>query len=98
MKISVVGGGFAGGKDAITVNRNQPITLVNTATGVEYTLRFTKAAAGIATTSQAEPTTAPTTTAAPPSERRRHGDRHLDRAGGSDRRHDHDDPSERELR
>jgi hypothetical protein len=68
MKISVVDGAFAGGKDAITVNRNQPITLVNTATGVEYTLRFTEAAAGIPTTSQAEPTTAPTATAAPPGE------------------------------
>ena len=67
MKISVVGGGFAGGKNAITIRRNHPITLVNTATGIEYRLRFTEAAAGIATTSQTEPTTATTTApAAPP--------------------------------
>ena len=86
MKISVVGGEFAGGKHAITVNRNQPITLVNTATGVEYTLRFTKAAAGIPTTSQTEPTTATDHDRRPPGERRRHGDRRPTATDDGDRR------------
>src|SRR4051794_33282398 len=40
LKLAVVDGSFAGGKHAITVLRGMPITLVNTATGVEYRLRF----------------------------------------------------------
>ena len=56
MKIAVVDGSFTGGKHAITIARGSRITLVNTATGDEYRLRFTEAAAGIATTSVAKPT------------------------------------------
>jgi hypothetical protein len=67
MKISVVGGGFAGGKHAITIRLDHPVTLVNTATGVEYSLFFTKATTGIATTSAEEPTT-PTAPASTPAE------------------------------
>jgi hypothetical protein len=55
MKIAVVGGGFAGGKQSLTIRRDRPITLVNTATGVEYTLRFNLATTGVPTTSLAEP-------------------------------------------
>jgi hypothetical protein len=56
MKIAVVDGAFAGGKHAVTIKRGARITLENTATGVEYRLRFTEAAAGIATTSVPKPT------------------------------------------
>ena len=52
MKLAVVGGGFTGGKQTITVGLNDPVTLYNTATGVEYPLRLTRATTGIATTSQ----------------------------------------------
>ena len=63
IELSLVDGGFSGGRQTITVSRDHPVTLANTATGVEYTLRFAQAASGIATTSQAEPTTAaPATT------------------------------------
>jgi hypothetical protein len=70
MKISLVNAGFSGGKDAITVLRDHPVKLVNNATGVEYSLRFTQGTSGIATDSQTEPTTAPsaTPTAAAPSQ------------------------------
>ncbi len=63
IELSLVDGGFSGGRQTITISRDHPVTLANTATGVEYTLRFAQAASGIATTSQAEPTTAtPATT------------------------------------
>jgi hypothetical protein len=62
MKISVVDGAFAGGKNAITIPVSDRVTLVNTATGVEYKLRFTQATNGIPTTSVTDPTAA---TAAP---------------------------------
>jgi hypothetical protein len=65
MKISVVGGGFAGGKNAVTIRLDHPVTLVNTATGVEYSLLFTKATTGIATTSAEEPATATAPTSTP---------------------------------
>jgi hypothetical protein len=70
MKIALVHAAFSGGRAAITVHRDHPVKLVNNATGVEYTLRFTRGTSGIATDSQTEPTTAssavpsaPTTTA-----------------------------------
>jgi hypothetical protein len=66
MKIELVDAGFTGGGDAITVDRNHPVTLANTATGVEYTLRFARATSGIATTSQTEPIEASETTATEP--------------------------------
>ena len=56
MKIAVVDGAFAGGKHAVTIDRGARITLENTATGVQYRLRFAEAAAGIATTSVPKPT------------------------------------------
>jgi len=59
MKIAVVDGSFTGGKHAITIKRGHPVTLVNTATGVEYTLRFTQATSGIATTASTKPVDAP---------------------------------------
>jgi hypothetical protein len=67
MKLAVVGGGFEGGKSSITIPLDDPITLVNTATGVEYGLRFTEAAAGIPTTSVADPTADASTPASPAS-------------------------------
>jgi hypothetical protein len=66
MKISVVDGVFASGKPAITIRLDRPITLVNTATGVEYSLRLTRATTGIETTSHAEPVTAAPTDAPVP--------------------------------
>ena len=63
IELSLVDGGFSGGRHTITVSRDHPVTLANTATGVEYTLRFAEGTSGIATTSQAEPTAAaPATT------------------------------------
>jgi hypothetical protein len=40
MRIKVVGGLFAGGKQTITVRKGHPLKLANTATGVEYRLLF----------------------------------------------------------
>jgi hypothetical protein len=55
MKVSIVGGSFTGGRQALTVDLGEPVTLFNTATGVEYTLGITKATSGIPTTSSAQP-------------------------------------------
>jgi hypothetical protein len=67
MKIALVGAAFSGGRDAITVLRDHPVKLVNNATGVEYSLRFTRGTSGLATDSQTEPTTASSATpSAPP--------------------------------
>jgi hypothetical protein len=66
MKIALVDAAFSGGRDAITVLRDHPVTLVNNATGVEYSLRFTQGTSGVATDSQAEPTAAPSATATGP--------------------------------
>jgi hypothetical protein len=41
VRIKVLGGLFAGGKQVITVGKGQPLRLANTATGVEYRLLFT---------------------------------------------------------
>jgi hypothetical protein len=65
VEISVVGGEFAGGKNSITISRDHPVTLVNTATGVEYPLRFMRGATGIATTASDQPIDETATTAAP---------------------------------
>jgi hypothetical protein len=56
MKVAVVGGSFTGGRQTLTVELDRPVTLFNTATGVEYTLGIAKATSGIATTSLPEPT------------------------------------------
>lgn len=66
IELSLVDGGFTGGRHTIKVSRNHPVTLANNATGVEYTLRFAQATSGIPTTSQAEPTEAPAATATEP--------------------------------
>jgi hypothetical protein len=62
MKLELVDGGFTGGRHAITIQRGQLHELANTATGVEYTLRFAQATSGIATTSLPEPNDAPAAT------------------------------------
>jgi hypothetical protein len=40
LRLRVVGGAFAGGKRVITVRKGHRVTLVNTATGVKYSVRF----------------------------------------------------------
>ena len=40
MRLRVLGGAFAGGKHVITVRKGHRVTLVNTATGVKYSVRF----------------------------------------------------------
>ena len=42
MRIKVIGGVFAGGKEAIRVSKGHPLKLANTATGVQYSLLFAK--------------------------------------------------------
>jgi hypothetical protein len=66
IKLALVHAAFSGGRDAITVRRNHRVKLVNNATGVEYSLLFTRGTSGIATNSQTEPTTAPSATASVP--------------------------------
>ncbi len=43
MRFEVVGGAFAGGKQAIPVRKGHPLNLANTATGVQYRLLFARA-------------------------------------------------------
>jgi hypothetical protein len=66
MKIALVGAAFSGHRDAITVVRDHPVKLVNNATGVEYSLRFTQGTSGIATNSSTDPNAAPSATATGP--------------------------------
>jgi hypothetical protein len=40
MRLRVLGGAFAGGKRVISVRKGHRVTLVNTATGVKYSVRF----------------------------------------------------------
>ena len=42
MRLEVVGGAFAGGKQAIRVRKGHPLNLANTATGVQYRLLFAR--------------------------------------------------------
>ena len=52
-EIAVVGGVFTGGKPTLTITRAKPVTLVNTATGVRYPIRFSLATSGLTSTVQA---------------------------------------------
>jgi len=61
VRIGVAGGSFTRGRPTITIRRGQRVTVVNTATGVRYVLRF-------AAPSTASPEAAPEAAAAPTSE------------------------------
>jgi hypothetical protein len=50
VRIEIVGGAFADGKQTITVRRDHRLQLTNTATGVEYGLLFTAGAANAPST------------------------------------------------
>ena len=52
MRLRAVGGAFAGGKRTITVRKGHPIKLVNTATGVTYSVRFTAGTTAAPTVAQ----------------------------------------------
>jgi hypothetical protein len=62
IRVGVAGGSFTGGRPTITMRRGQRVTLVNTATGVRYVLRF-----AAPSTAPVEPATAPEA-AEPPTE------------------------------
>ena len=47
MRIKVIGGVFAGGKEAIRVRKGHPLKLANKATGVQYQLLFSAAASSV---------------------------------------------------
>jgi hypothetical protein len=47
MRIKVIGGVFAGGKQGIRVRKGHPLKLANSATGVQYRLLFTAAASSV---------------------------------------------------
>ena len=58
IRIKVVGGLFAGGKQSITVRKSHGVKLANTATGVTYQLRFQSATTASPTVIQPSNTTA----------------------------------------
>ncbi len=45
VRIEAVGGRFAGSKQSLRVRKGHPLKLANTATGIQYRLLFTRAAA-----------------------------------------------------
>jgi hypothetical protein len=65
-KVSIAGGSYASGQATVTLKVNQPLTLVNTATGTQYTLLLlpvgTVPPAATSTGSSSSGSSAPTTT------------------------------------
>ena len=79
IRVGVAGGSFTGGRPTITIRRGRTVTLVNTATGVRYVLRYaapTAAAPEPATEAPAEPAAEPAAepTAEPPAASAAEGD------------------------
>jgi hypothetical protein len=70
VKLAVVGGSFADGTTTLTLQKGQPITLVNTADGSRFSLALLKisstSAAAVAAATTTPTTTTPTTTTTAP--------------------------------
>ncbi len=66
VKLAVVGGSFADGTTTLTLQKGQPVTLVNTADGSRFSLALLKiSSTSAAAVAAATPTTATTTTTSP---------------------------------
>jgi hypothetical protein len=66
-KISIVGGSYANGAPAVTLQENKPVTLMNTADGTRYKLILKPVGTSIAAPAAPTSTTSTTVTVPPPS-------------------------------
>jgi len=65
-KISIVGGSYANGAPAVTLQENKPVTLMNTADGTQYKLILKPVGTPVAAPSAPTSTTSTTVTVPPP--------------------------------
>ena len=65
-KISIVGGSYANGSRAVTLQENKPVTLMNTADGTRYKLILKPVGTPVAAPSAPTSTTSTTVTVPPP--------------------------------
>ena len=65
-KVSIVGGSYATGATAITLNENKPVTLMNTADGTRYVLILKPLGTTVSTAKPTATTTTSTTVPIPP--------------------------------
>ena len=63
VRLKIVGGAFASGKQAIRVRKGHPLNLANTATGVEYRLLFARGTTEAPIATQAAPSSTESTNA-----------------------------------
>ena len=66
-KISIVGGSYANGAAAVTLQENKPVTLMNTADGTRYKLILKPVGTSVAAPAAPTSTTSTTVTVPPPS-------------------------------
>ena len=66
-KISIVGGSYANGAPAVTLQENKPVTLMNTADGTRYKLILKPVGTAVAAPAAPTSTTSTTVTVPPPS-------------------------------
>ena len=66
-KISIVGGSYANGAAAVTLQENKPVTLMNTADGTRYKLILKPVGTPVAAPAAPTSTTSTTVTVPPPS-------------------------------
>lgn len=66
-KISIVGGSYANGAGAVTLQENKPVTLMNTADGTRYKLILKPVGTAVAAPAAPTSTTSTTVTVPPPS-------------------------------
>lgn len=67
VKISIVGGSYASGSAAVTLEENKPVTLMNTADGTRYKLILKPVGTPVAAPAAPTSTTSTTVTVPPPS-------------------------------
>jgi hypothetical protein len=65
-KISIVGGSYANGAPAVTLQENKPVTLMNTADGTRYKLILKPVGTAVAAPAAPPSTTTSTTVTVPP--------------------------------